>query len=282
MRLAFLLFSLLLFPLLLPAQSPWPRSKAGLYAQAAWQFIPTYAEIFESKNDPKTPLDREVTEAAFQFYGEYGLDRGTTLTLALPVRFLRSGDFIPSHFQTPETSEGNIVGLGNVSLGIRRAILEGNVRLTGTVRLELPTQRYDDATGLRTGYNTWTVLPMLSTGMGLGKVYWFAYAGCGLRTGGYSYFLQTGAEAGVRVGKIWLIGFSELVYSLENGDVQLPLRNRIKNLYVDKQGYWSFGAKTIFEFNRFFGANFSAAGASWGQFVPKQPAFSLGAYFKWD
>jgi len=277
-----LLIGLVFISFSLAAQSPWPRSKAGFFVQAAWQTIPTYNDIFESKNDLNIPLDREVSENTFQLYGEYGLSSGTTLTASLPVRFLKNGDYIPNNYASPETREGTLTGFGNASLGIRRAILEGTMRLTAALRLDFPSTIYDDATGLRAGYDAWTVQPTISTGMGLGRVYWFAYGGYGLRTGGFSHYVNAGGEVGLKAWKCWFIGFSELIYSLENGDVALPLHNRIKNLYVDKQGWWSLGAKSIFEANRFWGITASFAGAGWAQFVPKSPGISLGVYFKWD
>lgn len=276
-----LLFFLAFVSASLAAQSPWPRNKAGFFVQAAWQTIPTYDAVFEPKNGFAPPLDRELTESTFQLYAEYGLDRHTTLLTALPVRFLKNGDHTANFF-TPETEEGSLTGLGNASIGVRRAILEGSLRLTGTLRLDFPASRYDDAKGLRTGYDAWTVQPTISTGMGLGNLYWFAYTGYGLRTGGYSHYLNAGGEVGLKAWKFWFVGFSELLYSLENGDVALPLRNRIQNIYVDRQGWWSLGAKTIFEVKRFWGITASFAGAGWAQFVPKSPGIGLGVYFKWD
>ncbi len=266
----------------LAAQSPWTRSKAGFFVQAAWQTIPTYTEIFESKNDLNYPLDREVTENTFQLYGEYGVDKKTTLVASVPLRMVKNGEYIPTHYATPETQKGTLTGLGNASLAVRRAILTGTIRLSGTLRLDFPSKIYDDRTGLRAGYDAWTLQPTLSAGIGLGPLYTFAYAGYGLRTGGYSHFVNAGGELGVKAWKFWFIGFSELVYSLENGDIALPLHNRIKNLYVDKQGWWSVGGKTIFEANRFWGLTASFGGAGWAQFVPKSPGISFGAYFKWD
>lgn len=275
-----LLLGLALVSFSLAAQSPWPRSKAGFFVQAAWQTIPTYDAVFESLNDLTIQPDREITENTFQLYGEYGLTRRNTLFASLPVRSLKSGDFIPQHFEMPEMAEGHIRGLGNASLGLRSAILTGKLRLTGTLRFDLPTQRYDEAIGLRTGYNTWSIQPMLSTGMGLGRWYWFTHAGYGFRTRGYSDVINAGGEIGLKAWKFWLVGFTELVYSMENGHVSLPIRNRIKNSFVDRQGWWSLGAKTIFEANAHWGLTASFAGAGWAQFVPKSPGISLGVYFK--
>lgn len=281
LRKYFLLFVLIsLLPCAMSAQSPWPRSKAGFYIQAAWHFIPTYEGLFSPVSE-EFPLDRELSEGTFQMYGEYGITRKTTLSASLPVRFSKAGKFL-GNFATPETSEGSQRGLGNVSLGVRRAILEGNIRLTASLRFDLPVDHYDDATGLSNGYNAWTVLPMLSTGMGFGRSYWFAYAGYGFRTNEFSHFLDLGVEGGFRFKKVWLIGFSEWMHSLENGAVELPFHNRLTGLYVNDQGWWSIGVKSIFEFNRFWGIVVSAAGAADGQWVPKRPGFSAGAYFKWD
>lgn len=277
-----LLFGMVLVSVSLAAQSPWPRSKAGFFGQVAWQTIPTYDAVFESENHLNIPLDRELTEHTLQLYGEYGLGRRTTIVAAMPLRFLKNGDFLPVPYTAPQTAEGTLFGLGNASLAMKTAILKGNVRLTGSLKLDFPSKQYDDPTGLRTGYDAWTFQPSLSTGMGLGLVYWFAYAGYGFRSNDYSTFLNTGAEVGVKAWKFWFVGFSELLYSLENGEVTLPVNQRIKNLYVDKQGWWSIGAKTIFEANPNWGLTASFAGAGWAQFVPKSPGISLGVYYKQD
>lgn len=276
--LAFLPF--ILASLFLSAQSPWTRSKAGFYAQAAWHFIPAYESLY-SPVLTNQPLDRELSEGTFQLYGEYGITRKTTVIASVPIRFLKAGDFL-ENFATPETAQGTLTGLGNVSLGLRQAILTGKVRLTASLRIDIPVDNYDDATGLSAGYNALTALPMLSTGMGLGRGYWFAYAGYGLRTNEFNHFLDIGAEAGYRIKKVWLIGFSEWMHPLENGSVELPFHNRLTGLYVNDQGWLSLGVKGIFEFNRFWGVVVSAAGAADGQWVPKRPGFGFGTYFKWD
>ena len=118
--------------------------------------------------------------------------------------------------------------------------------------------------------------------MGFGKFYWFAHGGYGLRTKDYSHFVNAGAEAGLRFSKIWLMAFGEWVAPLENGDVRLPPAQLGTGLFVNDQGYLSLGLKSLIELNRFLGLSLSAAGAAWGQNVPARPAFSAGAYFKWD
>ncbi len=272
------------FPVVACAQSPWVRSRAGFYAQAAWQFIPAYAAVYPDNNVSGTvPLHRKISEGTFQLYGEYGLTRRATLTIALPLRFLRAGQTIVNPLPNGYAA-GTLVGLGNVSLSLRRTLYTGKITLAGTVRLDAPTNSNDAETGLRTGYNAFTVVPMLNAGRGFRHAYVFAYAGYGMRTHAYNDFLHAGIEGGWHFKKWWLTGFSELNLPLKNtGDGPiLPGANSFTRLYVHNQGYLSIGFKSQVELHRFYGVALSAAGAAWGRNVPAQPAYSAGLYFKWE
>lgn len=273
-------------PVVAFAQSPWVRSKAGFYAQAAWQFIPAYDAVYPDNNvSGTTPLHRKISEATFQLYGEYGITRRTTLTIALPLRFLRSGQTIITPLPDGYAA-GTLVGIGNVSLSLRRTLHTGKITLAGTVRLDAPTNINDAEPGLRAGYNAFTCVPMLNAGRGFRHAYVFAYAGYGLRTNGYNDFLHAGLEGGWHFKKWWLTGFSELNLPLANtGDADgppMPRQNLLTHLYVNNQGYLSIGLKSQIELHRFYGIALSAAGAAWGRNVPAQPAFSAGIYFKWE
>ena len=260
------------------AQSPWTRSKAGFFVQAAGQIIPPYNTLFSAEGGEQT-VPRTLAEMAFQLYGEHGIRHNTTLTVALPVRYLHAGT---AQINNPAISQGSLLSMGNVALSLRQQLTKGRLSLCFTVRTDLPAGRFDNLTGIRTGYKAWTFLPMLSTGMGFRKAYWFVWGGYGLRTNNYSHFTQLGAEAGWKLNKYWFIAFSEWVHPLKNGDINLPSNNLLTGLYVNNQGYQSIGIKTLMPFGRFWGVSASAAGALSGQNVPRKPAFSAGIWFKWD
>lgn len=268
----------LLLPLAALAQSPWPRSKAGFFAQLSFQTIPAYTSVFGDDGE-STPLGRSISENALQLYGEYGLSARTTLVGSLPLRRQTAGETAAAGWPT---AAGSLTGIGNASLALRHNFSKKDMPLTATLRVDLPTNDNNQATGLRAGYNAFTVLPMLSTGKGYGHVYWFAYGGYGIRTQSYSHFVDAGAEVGLRVHRIWVMAFSEWVLPLENGDQNLGVNNEATRLFVNNQGYGSIGLKTLISLNRFWGLSASAAGAAWGRNVPAQPAFSAGVYFKWD
>ena len=265
------------------AQSPWARNKAGFYAQAGYNFIPTYGTLFAPKGE-EIILDHEVSERQFQFYGEYGLLKKTTLVVSIPWVFTERGDDNPdSPLNFAQEARGKLNGLGNATLAIRHQFRSGKLAMAGTLRVAVPSARdYVQETDLRTGYHAWTVQPMLSAGMGFKRAYGFLYGSYGLRTNKYSHFVNLGLETGLKIGPVWLTGFSELVYSLENGERALPSIDVLTGLYANDQGWLSLGIKAIWEINRFCGISISGAGAAWAQHVPKSPGIGASAYFKWE
>ena len=251
--------------------------------QAGFNFIPTHGTLFgESGTD--IVLDHKVSERQIQLYGEYGLTAKTTLVLALPIVFNERGASNPkSPYMFALENTGQISGLGNTSIALRQQFLQGKIALAGTLRVGLPAgAAYKPFTDLRTGYSALTLQPMINAGMGFRKTYGFLYGSYGYRNNHYSHFLNFGAETGVRLGKIWLIGFSDFVYSLENGDRILPALDVLTGLYVNDQGWLSLGGKVVWEINRFVGVTVSGAGAAWAQNVPKSPGIGTAIFFKWD
>lgn len=267
-----------LMSLAVQAQSPWMQTKGRFYTQASWQGIPEYDAVFTKGKISYTPLERRITEQTFQLYGEYGVSYHTTVWCSVPWRVMRAGESILA--PQPVTERGTISGLGNASLAVRQSYFKWGLCVSGQLRVDLPAGQYDDATGLRTGYDAFTALPMLSAGKGYAHGYWFVYGGYGIRTHRYDHFLDFGAEAGLKLWKIYLIGFSEWLYPLDNGDIVLPQNNLMTSLYVNGQGWWSVGAKGIFEITERTGVVLTGAGASSGSWVPKRPALGLGIYFK--
>jgi hypothetical protein len=264
----------------LAAQSPWARSHAGFYTQLAWHTIPAYTSIFDVDGGGRT-LDRELTERTLQFYGEYGLSDQTTLVASIPYRFVQSGAFQNS-VPAPQTEQGALNGLGNASIALRQQLWNKGIHVASTVRFDLPTDNYDSPTGLRTGYDAFTIQPMISVGKGFGKMYAFAYGSYGWRSDRFSAFTQAGLEGGAKLGPVWLILFTDLILPFENGSVNVPYRNFLTALYVDNQGWWSYGVKGLWEINRFWGVVVSGAGAGWAQNVPRNPGLMAGVFFKWD
>jgi len=266
----------------LSAQSPWARSKAGFYAQLGYHTIPTYTSLF-GPDDNDVEMIREVSERTVQFYGEYGITSRTTTVISLPYRFNSRGARNPeSPYFFAREDTGSISGLGNVSLAVRHQILTGKLALAGTLRVDLPAGEGYPLAGLRTGFDALTIQPTISVGTGDGTVYWFAYGGYALRTNNYSHYLNSGVEAGISIGRVWLIAFSDLNFSVENGERPVTGLDALTGLFDNNQGWLSVGIKGIWRINRFTGITVSGTGTAWGQYVPKNPGLSAAVFFRWD
>jgi hypothetical protein len=194
---------------------------------------------------------------------------------------MKSGDNVGGG-PNPIVKAGTLNGLGNVTVAVRQNFSSKKLTFSGQLRIDLPNSKFDQPTGLSTGYDALTLLTTLSLGQGYGKYYWFTYGGWGGRGIWENHFINAGAEAGAKLGKCWLIAFTDLWQNIGSETYFVPPTNELTSLFLPDQSYWAIGGKGIYEFNRFWGAMATAAGAFQGDLVPQKPAFSLGAYFKWD
>ncbi|MDX2281036.1 MAG: hypothetical protein NW218_15730 [Saprospiraceae bacterium] len=263
------------------AQSPWVRSKAGAYAQLAFQSIPRYGYIYDANGNEKI-LEQSVTEQALQLYGEYGLSKRTTGIIALPFRSILADQNPAFPSPKPYSSDYFILRPGNITLSIRHQLGTQNLPITLTMRADLPSWASRPETGLRAGFKAFTFMPMLSTGKGYEKAYWFGYGGYALRTNHYSDFALVGFEAGRRLGRFWVIAYSELQLSMKNRTRQESGSFQRTNLYVNNQAYWSLGLKSVVKMHRFWGFILGGAGVVDARLLPNKPQYHLGAYFNWE
>jgi hypothetical protein len=262
-------------------QSPWVRSKAGAYAQVACQWIPRYNAIFDVQGKSKLQ-EWKLSEQAIQVYGEYGLSKRTTGIISIPVRSIFM-DMNPAYPGDPLNDLDYIeLKPGNVSLSLRHQLRSGNLPITFSMRVDLPTWVSKPAAGLRSGYPAFTILPMLSTGKGYEKTYWYGYAGYALRTNQYSDYALVGFEIGRKIGRFRIIGYSELLLSMKNRTRRESETYQRTALYVNNQAYWSLGLKGIIRVNRFWGFIVGGAGVIEARLLPQQPQIQVGTYFNWE
>lgn len=158
----------------LAAQSPWSRSKAGAYAQIAYHQIGPYSRRY-ADDGALFDLPRSIRESAVQLYAEYGLDRRNTLILTGAWRSQRSG--APTGSTPPILQAARLSGLGPLSVAWKRQWIAGRVALASALRIETPLGRYNEASGLRSGYPTWAVAPSLSAGWSGDRAYGYFNTG---------------------------------------------------------------------------------------------------------
>jgi hypothetical protein len=261
------------------SQSPWTQKKGKFYTQVSFTTIPNYDTLF---GDPDYSNFGEYSDNTIQFFGEYGLSDKTSLVVNLPLKLISINNFEDPRIDCFNCGKDfNNTSLGNIEIGLKHNFYKKDWLLSGQFSIEANTSSYDAVSGIRTGYDAWSFTPLLLAGKGFGKSYIQTFIGANIRTNDYSSNFKIGGEYGRKVGKkIWIIGFLDIVKSLENGDIVLPATNQYTGLYVNDQEYGSFGFKGIYEINNKIGVNTGFGGAFFGNNVAKQAALTFGVYHK--
>lgn len=260
---------------LLTAQGAWTLEKENWYTQLGFTNIGPYNELFVNGSETKE-IPLEITDNTLQFYGEYGLFDKTTLSLSVPLKFIQTASTSSSGIASESVS-----ALGNVSFGIKRKLYDKKFVVSGSLVVDANTSQYNNASGIRSGYNAWTFIPSISIGKGTNRYFFQGNFGTGFRTNNYSHYLNLKAEAGYKFFNwFWPILYVDYKESFENGTIVLPVNNQTTSLYVDNQEYLGYGIKLIAELNKSMGITGGFGGAFSANSEARKAALNLGVYFK--
>lgn len=259
-------------------QSAWNINENTWYTQLNFTGIGPYSELFVNGNETaKTP--REISDNTFQFYADYGLNNKTSISLSIPIKFIKTGS------QTiqgdPMIAENKISSLGNIGFGIKRNLYKGGIIVSAGLFVEANTAAYDDASGIRTGYDAWTIRPAIIIGKAFDNLFLQSGLSTGFRTNNYSHFFRGSAEVGYKfMGKLWTIFFIDYKVSFDNGTIDLPENNISTSLYVDNQEYVGYGLKAIYDLNEQLGITAGFGGALSANAEARKASFNLGLFMK--
>ena len=268
----------LLFIISANAQSPWTKKKGEAYTQISYNILSKYSGLY---GDLKS-TERFITDKTLSLYSEIGITKDYTFLVNLPIKFLKAEELSNKNNTTPLTSEGSLTTIGNINIGVKRILLKKKKwLLSGQLTTEINTSTFDRNTGLSSGYDTWTVSPLIIAGLGLNKLYFQLYTGAELRFKDYSNNLKFGGEVGYKIiPRIWLVAFLKGTVSFKDGSVILPLRNLSTGTYINNQQYVANGFKVIGELTDKLGVNASFTGALFADNVARREAMNFGIYYK--
>ncbi|PKP47443.1 MAG: hypothetical protein CVT92_16955 [Bacteroidetes bacterium HGW-Bacteroidetes-1] len=249
------------------AQSPWVLKKSGIYTQFTFNTIPEYHTLFNGKG-VTFETSRLVKDRTLQIYTEYGLTDKFTMIASVPYKLIELTTLNPSYNgpteNIPEATKVNAPG--NIQLSLKYKILQQKWVSALQIRLETPAS---PKTGISTGFDAFSIFPIISVGRGWNKFYTFYWLSAIIRGNNYSEYLNSGIEAGVRANRnIWIIAYSELMHSFNNGTRPAT----------------PFGIKTVFEKSlkneNKIGLIANLAGSFSGRFVAHAPFLSIGVFLK--
>jgi hypothetical protein len=263
------------------AQSPWTQKPNEIYGQISLNIVSGYDELY-LKGGEKIATERKISDLTLQGWLERGMSQSSTILLSFPVKILNAGDLVSSDNPDPLTKKGSLTAPGNLRLGWKQQAIQNGLTMAGQLWLEMPTGKYDNDTGLRTGYDAWTLIPSLNLGTSGTGWYTYGYFAFGYRSNDYSDFLQATGEAGYQImSKLSIAVYIDWLHSLKNGSRIDPANNLRTGLYVNDQEYFAFGIKLYGKvISPKIGIALGFAGAFSGNFVPRVPAFNLALYYQ--
>ena len=273
------LLLLILLPSLALAGGPWVRSPRKGFLQIGYSGLYYNAVLNTTGNEQ--PVFRNTSDVTLQVYAEYGFAPKWEVRAVLPYKLLKTG---PSENTTVNpVGSGTLMGIGNLGLGVKRALLDGPVKLSVGVDALANTFTNNNRLGLRTGYEGFTVLPYLSVGSGGSRTYYFAEAGYGFMTQNYSNFLKLNGEFGYRLHpRLWMAGTLDFRLPAKNGPFFNTEAYLFTGTYLNDQMFLGAGLKAAFDVvPDKFGLTASVIGAVAGQNVPFSRSYNAGIFIKW-
>ena len=278
-RLLISLLLILTLSTLSMAGGPWIRGYRKGFVQLGYSGL--YYNAVYGPTGSELNVYRNTSDVTLQLYAEYGIANRWEIRGVLPYKLLKTGTSTNSGLNP--VPAGTLNGIGNVGLGVKRALLDGPVKLSVGVDALASTFTNNDRLGLRTGYEGFTVLPYLSVGSGGSRTYYFAEAGYGFMTQNYSNFLKLNGEFGYRLHpRLWIAGTLDFRLPAKNGPFFNTEAYQFSGTYLNNQMFLGAGLKAAYDIvPDKFGLTGSVIGALAGQNVPFSRSYNAGIFIKW-
>ena len=269
------------------AGGPWtPWKHKGIFIGSVSPVV--YRTI--SDNNGGLTLHRRVSDIAVQIYGEYGITDELAVVLNWPFKYVRTGTTVLNDGELNDTlPSGRMICRGNIEMELKYKFYQKNkLVITGGLKGEAPTTKYREETGLRTGYECWSVIPTIHLGVGISERIYTQFMGAfAFRTNDYSDEWRAAVEVGYKLKKpFWIAVLVQARQSLKNGsrdDADLSLSNNLHTgLYLNDEQYYAWAFKFSYNINERLGVNWSLGGGIKTLYIARTPAFSFGIFYDWQ
>lgn len=222
------------------AQQAWTKEKGAYYTQLGGSFLRSN-RLLNGLADP-LPLNRDITDITVQFYGEYGITNKITVSGQIPFKLLNAANTVG----VEGVQDGSLSAFSNIQTAVTARLYNKNgYVVSAKTGLSLPTAKFQEKTGLRSGFDALSISPSLLAGLGHAKFFTSAEVGYVVRNNGYSNRVFATWQIGKYVGKQKkLLPILSLDYmkSLSGGTFN-DESGATTGMYLNAQSYLSPGLK---------------------------------------
>lgn len=180
----------------------------------------------------------------------------------------------------PLLNQGTLAGFGNINITPKYQLLNGTLKLTGGLKLSLPTGSSDHLTGLKTAYETFGIMPIIDLGYSKNKFYGFIETGYSFRTDladDFKFELEVGY-------KIYKNIYAILNFNSKFSTIDATLSkftSKQTGLYANGQEYSALTLKVSSPIKNNFGINLHTTLINFhGHLVQRSPSIGGSFYYK--
>lgn len=279
MKQLFFLFSIFLFSNISVAGGPWVKKKGEAYFQFGMGVIPSTNNFFFT-NNKIYQTNRSVSDLNLGLYSEYGLTNKLTFITQIPFNMVSTSSSIDTLINLPLLNSGQLAGFGNISITPKYELLSGKLKLSGGVKISLPTGKTDNSTGLKTAYETFGIMPIIDIGFSKNKFYSFIETGYNYRTNlddDFKFELEVGYKVFKNVFAI--LNFNARFSTLDTDIPQFYAEQT--GLYANGQEFSALTLKISTPIKNNFGVNFHTTLLNFhGYLVQRSPSIGGSIYYK--
>lgn len=239
----------------LHAQQAWTQKKGEAYFQVGGSLLNYSALHYYTSSAIEIP--RPITELTLSAYAEYGILDNLTAAVNVPYHLISSGE-LATDWNGFAPEKGELAALGNVNLGFTYKMYDKKrVVVSSKLGFGINSSTAQQSTGLRTGYDAYTVAPSVLAGIGTSKFFASAEAGMNFMTNGYLHRFVFNAQIGKHFLKskrmLFVVAVSTITAvgkSSEDDNLNLDGNARFTGLYMNNQSFYAVNFKLGYELTR--------------------------------
>ena len=178
------------------AQQVWTQEKGKYFTQIGFDYHAGDG-IFNGTSVVKS--NRDFVDNTIQGYLEYGINDKLTGTFILPFHIANTSK---TNENTDGLPDGSQNALSNIQLGLTYNFYKKNGYVfSAKANTMLPTAKFDEKTGIRSGIDAFSFEPTLLGGYSNSKFFTSSSIGFAIRTNNYSSLTLVGFQIGKSFGK---------------------------------------------------------------------------------
>ena len=197
----------------------WTQPAKGIYANVGWSAY-TYRNTFNAEGEI-SPIMFDITDRTVQLFAQYGVTDKLTLQATVPYKMVGKSAYTGASFETmqPQLSfqPGKLNYFGNIELGGIYKIYDEKPMLSVSLITSLNSTDRDYIYGLQTGFNSFSIRPVIGAGWSFPKSWLQYYLGADIRNNNYATAVVSDIEYGFK--------FEDILYVAVEGYLRNPIQS---------------------------------------------------------